>query len=124
MLYNIKNKVIERFKNHEKALLYAALYSGKRVMFTTNKRTAPDALISTDNYITIAINPKDISYFDYTLERPENILSKLDTDMIIQYLKKNGFEKSKKAYNQTFKFEYMQYDLIDVLTSLNIKVEV
>lgn len=111
----IKNRIVELLNDENKTIVYNALTQGSAVWCTNNQRTAPNSLITIDNYYTIGINPKDLSYFDFQILPLEKLIDSDDVIMIQEFTKENGIEQSEKAFRQSFDNVRCQYNLSDIL---------
>ena len=112
----IKNRIVEMLSDTDKTTVYNAIKEGKKVLCTNNKRTAPNSLVTIDEYYTIGIEPKDPSYYDFEILPLEKMIDEDDLKMICNYVSKNGIEKGEVAYSQSFENTRSQYTLQDILT--------
>lgn len=111
----IKNKIVELLNDENKTSVYNALTQGSAVWCTNNQRQAPNSIQTIDNYYTIGINPKDLSYFDFEILPLEKMIDLDDIIMIKEYTIKKGYEQGKKAFEQSFTNVRIQYDFDDIL---------
>lgn len=109
------NKIISRFTKDDKIKLYKALQDNQIIYATRNKRTAPNSIIDKYKYYTVAINPLDLSYFDFKVLNLKDLITIDGVKMIQEYYKKHGFRKAYKAYKQSFCEVYRQYSLSSIL---------
>jgi hypothetical protein len=116
----MKNKIVELLSDTNKDKVYTALKNKIPVFCTTNKRTAPNSIITECGSYIIGIAPKDLSYFDFEILPLEKMIDHDDVIMIKEYAVTNGYETGKIAFEQTPKFNnhYVnrQYTFDDVLS--------
>ncbi len=114
------NKIIERFSEKAQKELHDGLLERKKIMVTTNKRLAPNSIVSTDNIYTVGINPTDESYYDREIKRITDLISKDDLKMIKKFTNTYGEEAGKRAFNDSFELVREQYNFEDVLRLLDV----
>lgn len=118
-----ENKIIDTFSKENQTKIIEAIKENKAVWCTNNKRTAPNSLVSEDNYWTVGIEPKeiDLCYFDFKVELPNNLISAETIEMIKKFYIKRGYEHTEGAISNCFdefmrqySFETFKYYFLEV----------
>lgn len=113
---HIENKIIERFPNI-KYKLYNEILSDGKIFATNNLRTVPNAFVDPEEKYKIAISPKDESYFDFKIEKLENLISKYNVEIedIGAYITENGEEKAYEMIESIYPEITRQYNPEDIV---------
>lgn len=110
------NKILKNFSN--KLEIEEAIKEGKNVMASCNLRTAPNSF--NDGYWSIAIDPKDKSYFDIKLETFESLCNiyGLDSEIIngiSEMIKEKNVESISDILESSFPEINTQYDILKII---------